>query len=112
LKTAGAQGINQQVEDLLLRVRSEGAKASAELKKYATRDEIYVALGHDDLHAEPVLEYLFALLPAEAVKVAEETSDEVRQGYYTQNEVEDVSRYQLATDTARSLSCTGYHRGS
>jgi len=96
LKTAGVQGINQQVEDLLQQVYSEGSKASAELKKYATRDEIYVALGHDDLHVEPVMEYLLALLPAEAVKGVAETSDEARQGYYTQKEVDGKSLVLLA----------------
>jgi guanosine-3',5'-bis(diphosphate) 3'-pyrophosphohydrolase len=96
LKTAGVQGINQQVEDLLQQVRSEGSKASAELKKYATRDEIYVALGHDDLHVEPVMEYLLALLPAEAVKGVVETSDEAQQGYYTQKEVDGKSLVLLA----------------
>jgi GTP diphosphokinase / guanosine-3',5'-bis(diphosphate) 3'-diphosphatase len=88
LKTAGVQGVNQQVEDFLLQVRSEESKAGAELKKYAARDEIYIALGHDDLHVEPVLEYLLALLPVDAVKTGEETSGQARQGYYTQKEVD------------------------
>jgi GTP pyrophosphokinase len=96
LKTTGVQGINQQVEDILQQVRSEGSKASAELKKYATRDEIYIALGHDDLHVEPVMEYLQALLPTEVVKGAAETSDEAQQGYYTQKEVDSKSLVLLA----------------
>jgi GTP pyrophosphokinase len=96
LKTAGAQGLNQLVDDLLQQVRAEGAKASAELKKYATLDEMYVALGRGDLHLEPVMEYLLALLPARAVKGAEETSGEARHGYYTQKEVDGKSLVLLA----------------
>jgi guanosine-3',5'-bis(diphosphate) 3'-pyrophosphohydrolase len=96
LKTAGAQGLNQQVEDLLLQVRAEGSKASAELKKYATLDEIYVALGRDDLHVEPAMEYLLALLPTAAVKNAEEANGEARHGYYTQKEVDGKSLVLLA----------------
>src|SRR6266496_6464559 len=55
LKTAGAAGINELVDELLQRLRSDNAAVSAMLKKYATLDDIYVALGREDLHIEQLM---------------------------------------------------------
>jgi guanosine-3',5'-bis(diphosphate) 3'-pyrophosphohydrolase len=96
LKSAGVQGLDRQVEDLLLQARAEGSKASAELKKYTTLDEIYVALGRDDLHVEPVMEYLLACLPGGAEKGAGAAYGEMRPDYYTQKEVDGKSLVLLA----------------
>src|SRR6266496_958212 len=62
LKTAGAAGINEQVDELLQRLRSDNAAVSAMLKKYATLDDIYVALGREDLHIEQLMGHLLPLL--------------------------------------------------
>ncbi len=63
LKAAGQVGVSDVVEDLLLRLCTEGEAASTTFKKYATRDDIYVALGREDLPGEQVLEHLLPLLP-------------------------------------------------
>jgi guanosine-3',5'-bis(diphosphate) 3'-pyrophosphohydrolase len=96
LRTASVQGITQQVEDLLQQVRAEGSDASAEVRKYGAQDEIYIALGRDDLRVEPVLEYLLAHLPTEAIQHEREMRGEKRNGYYTQKEVDGKSLVLLA----------------
>jgi GTP diphosphokinase / guanosine-3',5'-bis(diphosphate) 3'-diphosphatase len=58
LKTAGAVGVNERVDELLQRMRSDHAP----LKKYATLDDVYVALGREDLHTDAVMERLLPLL--------------------------------------------------
>lgn len=64
LKTEGTAGADEQVEGLLKKLRAEGSKAAPALKKYATLEDVYVALGRDDLRSEAVVEYLLPLLPA------------------------------------------------
>src|SRR6266487_3920671 len=61
LKTAGAAGVNEHVDELLQRIRNDDTN-NALLKKYATLDDIYVALGREDLHVEQVMERLLPLL--------------------------------------------------
>lgn len=63
LKTAGAEGVNTQVEELLLSFCSEEPLSSTVFKKYATTEDIYVAIGREDLQLEQVLEPLLAQLP-------------------------------------------------
>jgi guanosine-3',5'-bis(diphosphate) 3'-pyrophosphohydrolase len=62
LKTAGFTGVSEQVEDALQRLRVEDTGAAALLKKYATLDDIYVALGREDLYIEDVKQYLLPFL--------------------------------------------------
>lgn len=62
LKTAGAAGVNERIEELLQRLRSEDPAAGAALKKYATLDDIYVALGREDLQIEEIKKYLLPFL--------------------------------------------------
>ena len=64
LKTAGCTtGVNEQVAELLQRFCSQEPLASTVFKKYATIEDIYVALGREDLQVEQVLEPLLARLP-------------------------------------------------
>jgi GTP pyrophosphokinase len=60
LKAAGALGVNEHVEALLQQMRAEDPAGI--MKKYATLEDIYVALGREDLHIESVLGYLLPLL--------------------------------------------------
>src|SRR5579885_1089572 len=60
LKAAGALGVNEHVEALLQQMRAEAPAGI--MKKYATLEDIYVALGREDLHIESVLGYLLPLL--------------------------------------------------
>jgi GTP pyrophosphokinase len=62
LKTAGAAGVNERVEELIQRLRSEEPAAGTALKKYATLDDIYVALGREDLQIEEIKKYLLPFL--------------------------------------------------
>ncbi|HZO71448.1 MAG TPA: RelA/SpoT family protein [Ktedonobacteraceae bacterium] len=54
LKAAGASGVNEHVEDLLRQLRA----ADTPLKKFATLDDIYIALGREDLQSEQVVQLL------------------------------------------------------
>ncbi len=96
LKTAGTPGINQQVENLLQQLGSTQSNADAALRKYTSRDELYVALGHDDLRVEPVREYVLSLLPEQEAKSEGEARTDTHNGYNTQKEGEAVNVVQLA----------------
>jgi guanosine-3',5'-bis(diphosphate) 3'-pyrophosphohydrolase len=63
LKASGTEGINEMVEELLTRLCSEEVAADSIFKKYATLEDIYLALGREELQVEPVLEHLLPLLP-------------------------------------------------
>jgi len=69
LKASGTDGVNEMVEELLVRLCSaahpsgEEVAADSIFKKYITLEDIYMALGREDLQVEPVLEHLLPLLP-------------------------------------------------
>jgi GTP pyrophosphokinase len=63
LKASGTDGVNEMVEELLAGLSSEEVAADSIFKKYATVEDIYLALGREDLQVEPVLEHLLPLLP-------------------------------------------------
>ncbi|GCE18260.1 (p)ppGpp synthetase [Dictyobacter kobayashii] len=64
LKTAGYQaGVDEQIEGLLRRFCTEEPTASTTFKKYATIEDVYVALGREDLLVEQVLDLLQPQLP-------------------------------------------------
>lgn len=62
LKTAGAAGVSEHVDDLLQRLRNDEALTGTLFKKYVTLDDVYVALGREDLLVEQLMEYLLPLL--------------------------------------------------
>jgi GTP pyrophosphokinase len=61
LKSASLGGV-EQVDEWLQPLREDLAPVSAPLKKYSTRDDVYVALGREDLRVEEVMDYLMPLL--------------------------------------------------
>jgi GTP diphosphokinase / guanosine-3',5'-bis(diphosphate) 3'-diphosphatase len=63
LKASGIDGINEVVEELLTRLCSEEVAVDSIFKPYTTLEDIYVAIGREDLQVEPVLEHLLPLLP-------------------------------------------------
>jgi GTP diphosphokinase / guanosine-3',5'-bis(diphosphate) 3'-diphosphatase len=62
LKTSGTAGINEQVEELLEQLCQEKLKDNNIFKHYVSLEDIYVALGREELQVEPVLEHLIPLL--------------------------------------------------
>ncbi|QBD81152.1 bifunctional (p)ppGpp synthetase/guanosine-3',5'-bis(diphosphate) 3'-pyrophosphohydrolase [Ktedonosporobacter rubrisoli] len=99
LKASGTAGINERIDELLQQIRAENSSASATLKKYATLDDIYVALGREDLYVENVLEYLLPLLRAqsEQAQEGEECSDGLNGHYHLgEGEVSGRSLVKLA----------------
>jgi len=62
LKAARTPGLNEQVETLLQRIRTDDVAANDTLKQYATLDDIYVALGREDLLVEQVMGHLMPFL--------------------------------------------------
>ncbi len=63
LKASGAAGVNTLVEELLIRLCSEEAVADVIFKNYTSLEDIFVALGREDLQVEPILAHLVPLLP-------------------------------------------------
>ena len=63
LKASGTDGVNEKVEELLVGLCSEEVAADSIFKKYAAVEDIYLALGREELQVEPVLEHLLPLLP-------------------------------------------------
>jgi guanosine-3',5'-bis(diphosphate) 3'-pyrophosphohydrolase len=80
LKTAGAAGVNERIEELLQLLRSEDPAAGTALKKYATLDDIYVALGREDLQIEEIKQYLLPFLRKHGVIVQPEDNAGRRKG--------------------------------
>ncbi|HLG79323.1 MAG TPA: TGS domain-containing protein, partial [Ktedonobacteraceae bacterium] len=99
LKTAGSAGVDEHVEELLQRLCSEEPTSKALFKKYATYDDVYVALGREDLQVERVLEPLLPLLPRrEANEQSNEASEgsEHTNGYYQLKDGQVVHLTKLA----------------
>ncbi|HLZ59173.1 MAG TPA: bifunctional (p)ppGpp synthetase/guanosine-3',5'-bis(diphosphate) 3'-pyrophosphohydrolase [Ktedonosporobacter sp.] len=95
LKTMGGSGVDQQVEDALMRLRSEDQTIAALLKKYATLDDVYVALGREDIQVDGVLEHLLPLLPTRKERGCED-DEESKNGHYTHKNGESASLVKLA----------------
>ena len=55
LKAAGAAGVDPQIEELLHSFCSEEPLSSTVFKKYATTEDVYVAIGREDLQLKQVL---------------------------------------------------------
>ncbi len=90
LKTVGSAGVDARVEDALQRLRTENT-AAALFKKYATLDDIYVALGREDLQIEHVLDQLLPLLPQRSGQVQEGNHvGEGTNGHYHHKEGESL----------------------
>ena len=58
LKSAGTPGLNEEIEGTLRQVWSGESTKNESLRKYVTLDDVYVALGHEDMTVEQVLVYL------------------------------------------------------
>ncbi|GAC1390925.1 MAG: bifunctional (p)ppGpp synthetase/guanosine-3',5'-bis(diphosphate) 3'-pyrophosphohydrolase [Ktedonobacteraceae bacterium] len=62
LKAARTPGLNEETEALVQRVCTNDIAANDTLKQYATLEDIYVALGREDLLLEQVMVYLVPFL--------------------------------------------------
>ena len=62
LKAARTPGLNEEIEALVQRVRTDDVGASDTLKQFATLEDIYVALGREDLLIEQVMTHLMPFL--------------------------------------------------
>jgi len=62
-KAVGFKGIDKEIETLLMAFCQEEPTASTIFKKYATLEDVYVALGREDLLVEQVASLLFERLP-------------------------------------------------
>jgi guanosine-3',5'-bis(diphosphate) 3'-pyrophosphohydrolase len=83
LKAAGTAGVNEHVDELLQRLRAEDPAAGALLKRFATLDDIYVALGREDLHTEQVLKHLLPFLHSQSEAASQkQTPAGVTNGHY------------------------------
>jgi len=92
LKASGASGTDTQVEEMLRRLCALEAPANSVLKKYANLDDVYVALGREDVLVEPLLAQLLPLLPAsEHLGGAGKNN-----GYYEHKEGDNANLVQLA----------------
>jgi len=62
LKAARTPGLNEQTEALLQHIRTDDVAANDTLKQYATLEDIYVALGREDLLIEQIMGHLMPFL--------------------------------------------------
>ncbi len=62
LQAARTPGLDEQTEALLQRIRTDDVAANETLKQYATLEDIYVALGREDLLVEQVMSHLMPFL--------------------------------------------------
>jgi GTP pyrophosphokinase len=94
LKASGMIGTSEQVEEQLSRICVQEPPADSSLKKYATLDDVYIALGREDLQVEQVLGQLLPLLPASEQNGA--SANGQNNGYYHPREGENGSLVHLA----------------
>jgi GTP pyrophosphokinase len=91
LKASGTPGTDAQVEEILRHLYAqEGLVADSLLGGYATLEDVYVALGREDVQVEPLLAQLLPLLPAS------EQHDGKDNGYYEHKEGDNANLVQLA----------------
>jgi GTP pyrophosphokinase len=76
LKTAGASGLQERVEEHLEALLHDKAESGKVLDKYNTLDDVFVALGREDLHIEEVMAALQPLLPENQIQKADEQHEE------------------------------------
>ncbi len=62
LKAIGTPGLNAEIEMLLQRVHTDDEVANDILQQYATLEDVYVALGREDLLVEQILGHLMPFL--------------------------------------------------
>jgi guanosine-3',5'-bis(diphosphate) 3'-pyrophosphohydrolase len=104
LKTAGAAGINENIDELLQRVHTTedtANTADTTFQKYATIDDIYVAIGREDLYVESLMEYLLPLLRSRGELLRKGVGANVHtasygEGHYPQKDSENASLLKLA----------------
>ncbi len=95
LKTAGAAGVSEHIDDLLQRLRGDEVLTSTLFKKYATLDDVYVALGREDLLVEQLMEHLLPLLRSRG--------ELLRKGVEANENVDDEENGQLHSESASLL---------
>ncbi|WP_220194050.1 RelA/SpoT family protein [Ktedonospora formicarum] len=74
LKTDGSVGLNEHVEELLVKAREEDK--SGDLRKYASYEDIYIAIGREDLHVEEVMKHLMPLVRQIGMLVQSENAEQ------------------------------------
>ncbi len=94
LKASGMVGTSEQVEEQLSRICVQEPPADSSLKKYATLDDVYIALGREDLQVEQILDQLLPLLPASEQNGT--SANGQNNGYYHPREGENGSLVHLA----------------
>jgi len=62
LKSARTPGLNEKMEQLLKQVWVDESARNDSLRKYVTLDDVYVALGHEDLMVDQVMVHLLPRL--------------------------------------------------
>ncbi len=94
LKASGLPGTNKQVEEQLRRIGMQEPPANSALKKYVTLDDLYAALGREDVQVELILDQLLPLLPAS--EQSGTSADGKNSSYYQPKEGEPTSLVHLA----------------
>ncbi len=65
LKTQGFPGVNKEIEEVVTRLHTLQSSADTAFDKYTTLEDIYIALGREEVAVEEVLEHLLPLLPSQ-----------------------------------------------
>jgi GTP pyrophosphokinase len=95
LKAAGLKGINERIEELLTSFCHEEPTASAAFKKYSSLDDVYIALGREDLLVEQVISLLLERLPQDELPDNAEGNE--KNELYPSKESENAHLVQLAS---------------
>ena len=95
MKAAGFKGINERIEELLTSFCHEEPSTSTAFKKYSTLDDVYLALGREDLLVEQVVALLVERLPQSELPGHAEGGE--KKGLYPSKESENTHFLQLAS---------------
>lgn len=102
LKTAGASGLQEQVEEHLQALLHNEAASAKVLHKYNTLDDVFVALGREDLHVEDVMMALPSLLLGSQAQKADEQFGEQQ---YSENRVLEGNGHYLSMAKLAECCC-------
>ena len=109
LKSARTPGLDEEMEQLLKKVWADESGKNDSFSKYVTLDDVYVALGHEDLMVDQVMVLLFPHLQHyglslfDGAKVAERRDGQ--NGYYGHHESVHTASEHLHVVTMAQCCC-------
>lgn len=105
LKTAGTTGLNAVMEIRLQELRAGDAQGESILHKYANLEDVFVALGREDVPVEAIMEPLLPFLLPQRATITIPLSGTEQQQVYEEGEAQSNVVNNHARPTTRLAEC-------